>query len=177
MTIWAVSLLRSELSPGFLTAAVRVSGIRSLVENSTVAREFSSSSSTSRPYFRDASPQAISERTSYRRTRLEFLLYTQVIPECCTARGFGPPRSFTSASPCSYVARPASGLVHAIINALIRLAFTLPPPVLAASSILAGFIEGARWHCILSPVTFFFLYPPICRKWSAKRDSNSRHSS
>lgn len=116
MTIWAVSLLRSELSPGFLTAAVRVSGIRSLVENPTVAREFSSSSSTSRPYFRDASPQAISERTSYRRTRLEFLLYTQVIPECCTARGFGPPRSFTFASPCSYVARPASGLVHAIIH-------------------------------------------------------------
>ena len=130
MTIWAVSLLKSELSPGFLTAAVRVSGIRSLVENSTVAREFSSSSSTSRPYFRDASPQAISERTSYRRTRLEFLLYTQVIPECCTARGFGPPRSFTFASPCSYVARPASGLVHAIINALIRLAFTTPPEVL-----------------------------------------------
>ena len=129
MTIWAVSLLRSELSPGFLTAAVRVSGIRSLVENPTVAREFSSSSSTSRPYFRDASPQAISERTSYRRTRLEFLLYTQVIPECCTARGFGPPQRFTAASPCSYVARPASGLVHAIINALIRLAFTMPPEV------------------------------------------------
>lgn len=130
MTIWAVSLLRSELSPGFLTAAVRVSGIRSLVENPTVAREFSSSSSTSRPYFRDASPQAISERTSYRRTRLEFLLYTQVIPECCTARGFGPPPRFIGASPCSYVARPASGLVHAIINALIRLAFTTPPEAL-----------------------------------------------
>ena len=141
MTIWAVSLLRSELSPGFLTAAVRVSGIRSLVENPTVAREFSSSSSTSRPYFRDASPQAISERTSYRRTRLEFLLYTQVIPECCTARGSGPPRSVTFASPCSYVARPASGLVHAIINALIRLAFTLPPEY----DSLGDHVEQTRW--------------------------------
>ena len=153
MTIWAVSLLKSELSPGFLTAAVRVSGIRSLVENPTVAREFSSSSSTSRPYFRDASPQAISERTSYRRTRLEFLLYTQVIPECCTARGFGPPRSFTFASPCSYVARPASGLVHAIINALIRLAFTTPPPVF----LLLVFLQASLKANVVA-FAFSFLY-------------------
>ena len=61
----------------------------------------------------DASPQAISERTSYYQTRLEFLLYTQVIPSYCTASGCGPPRGFTYASPCSYVARLASGLVHA----------------------------------------------------------------
>ena len=165
MTIWAVSLLRSELSPGFLTAAVRVSGIRSLVENPTVAREFSSSSSTSRPYFRDASPQAISERTSYRRTRLEFLLYTQVIPECCTARGFGPPRSFTFASPCSYVARPASGLVHAIIHPPATLTrsnagrrpyqarFHYASPSLSVSSFLASFIEG-KCRCIC----FFLFY-------------------
>jgi hypothetical protein len=63
----------------------------------------------------DASPQAISERTSYYRTRLEFLPYTQVIPSCCTASGCGPPRGFTYASPCSYVARPASGLIHATL--------------------------------------------------------------
>ena len=61
----------------------------------------------------DASPQAISGRTSYGQARLEFLLYTQVIPACCTARGFGPPPDVTRGSPCSYVARLASGLIHA----------------------------------------------------------------
>ena len=77
----------------------------------------------------DASPQAISERTSYCQTRLEFLPYTQVIPLSCTASGCGPPRGFTHASPCSYVARLASGLVHAtLIFALLRLAFTVASP-------------------------------------------------
>ncbi len=71
------------------------------------------SSSTSRDHFPDASPQAISGRTSYGRARLEFLLYAQVIPACCTARGFGPPPDVTRGSPCSCVARPASGLIHA----------------------------------------------------------------
>ena len=71
----------------------------------------------------DASPQAISERTSYCQTRLEFLLYTQVIPSCCTASGCGPPRGFTHASPCSYVARLASGLVHATIIRPIQARF------------------------------------------------------
>ena len=124
--IWAVSLLRSDLSAGFLTAMVNITRIRSLVENPTANREFSSSSSTSWMQLHDASPQAISERTSYCQTRLEFLPYTQVIPECCTARGFGPPLGFTQGSPCSYVARLASGLIHAT-NALFRLAFTTPP--------------------------------------------------
>ena len=105
-------------------------GIRSLVEKPTVARDFSSSSSTPHAECRDASPQAISERTSYCRTRLEFLPYTQVIPSCCTASGCGPPRDFTRASPCSSVARPASGLVHA----------TLPPKWERPYQ--------ARFHCV-----------------------------
>ncbi len=71
---------------------------------------------------RDASPQAISERTSYSRVRLEFLPYTQVIPECCTARGFGPPLGVTRGSSCSCVAHPASGLVHATHRASLSLA-------------------------------------------------------
>ena len=71
------------------------------------------SSSTSRDYLPNASPQAISGRTSYGRARLEFLLYAQVIPACCTARGCGPPPDVTRGSPCSCVARSASGLIHA----------------------------------------------------------------
>ena len=127
MMIWAFSLLRSDLSAGFLTALVRNARIRSLVENSTANREFSFSSSTSCAHWEDASPQAISERTSYGQTRLEFLLYAQVIPQSRTAGGCGPPPGFTRGSPCSYVARLASGLVHTT-GSRLRLAFTAHIP-------------------------------------------------
>jgi hypothetical protein len=43
----------------------------------------------------EASPKAISARTSYHPVRLEFLLYPQVIPKICSSYGFGPPPSFT----------------------------------------------------------------------------------
>ena len=39
----------------------------------------------------EASPKAISERTSYLRVRLEFLRYPQFIPDHFNGRGFGPP--------------------------------------------------------------------------------------
>ncbi len=80
----------------------------------------------------DASPQAISERTSYCQTRLEFLLYTQVIPVSCTTRGFGPPLGFTQASPCSYVARLASGLVHATFISPYSGSLSLASPELSS---------------------------------------------
>ena len=61
----------------------------------------------------EASPKAISGRTSYLRVRLEFHRYPQVIPELFNARGFGPPRNFTFASTCSWIGHPVSGLRHA----------------------------------------------------------------
>ena len=66
--------------------------------------------STSKRLNIDASPKALSERTSYLRARLEFHRYPQVIPELFNARGFGPPRNFTFASTCSWIGRPVSGL-------------------------------------------------------------------
>ena len=80
MAVSAFSVLRSDLSAGFLTAQIRNTRIRSLVEDPTANRESSFSSSTSHAHLMDASPQAISGRTSYRQARLEFLLYSQVIP-------------------------------------------------------------------------------------------------
>ena len=73
----------------------------------------------------EASPKAISRRTSYCQVRLEFHRYPQVIPWYCTASGFGPPRRVTVASPCSWIDHLVSGLVQAIINALLTLAFTM----------------------------------------------------
>ncbi len=61
----------------------------------------------------EASPKAISRRTSYIPVRLEFLRYPQVIPDYFNRRGFGPPQSFTSASACSWIDHQVSGLRHA----------------------------------------------------------------
>ena len=60
----------------------------------------------------DASPKAISERTSYLQVRLEFLRYPQVIQALFNVPWFGPPVSFTSPSTCSWVGHMVSGLRH-----------------------------------------------------------------
>ena len=58
----------------------------------------------------DASPKAISRRTSYPPTRLEFLPYPQVIRGHFNERRFGPPEGVTPLSTCSWIDRRASGL-------------------------------------------------------------------
>ena len=58
----------------------------------------------------NASPKAISRRTSYLPTRLEFLPYPQVIRGRFNERRFGPPVDFTPPSTCSWIDRRASGL-------------------------------------------------------------------
>ena len=66
----------------------------------------------------EASPKAISGRTSYIRVRLEFLRYPQVIRQLFNGGRFGPPLSFTSTSTCSWIGHPVSGLIHATIRAV-----------------------------------------------------------
>ena len=61
----------------------------------------------------EASPKAISGRTSYLQARLEFHRYPQLIPALFNVRGFGPPRNFTFASSCPWIGRLVSGLRHA----------------------------------------------------------------
>ena len=73
-----------------------------------------------------ASPKAISRRTSYLRVRLEFHRYPHVIPTLFNVYGFGPPRDFTLASTCTWIGHPVSGLQHAT-SALFRLAFASAP--------------------------------------------------
>ena len=50
----------------------------------------------------EASPKAISGRTSYLHVRLAFHPYAQLIPKFFNTHGFGPPHNFTcvSAWPC-----------------------------------------------------------------------------
>ena len=74
-----------------------------------------------------ASPKAISRRTSYIQIRLEFLRYPQVITDYFNRRVFGPPQRFTAASTCSWLGHPVSGLRHNTSFALFKLAFASAP--------------------------------------------------
>ena len=74
----------------------------------------------------NASPKAISGRTSYLPARLEFLPYPQVIRGRFNERRFGPPVGFTPPSTCSWIDRRVSGLCHRTL-ALFRLAFAAAP--------------------------------------------------
>src|SRR5918999_156101 len=76
---------------------------------------------------REASPKAISERTSYLQVRLEFLRYPHLIPALYNVRGFGPPSSVTWTSPWTWVDHLVSGLRPHTQFALFRLAFAAAP--------------------------------------------------
>ena len=74
----------------------------------------------------EASPKAISRRTSYLRVRLEFLPYPHLIPTLFNGCGFGPPLPFTAASSWTWIDHPVSGLWQAIV-VLFTLAFAPAP--------------------------------------------------
>ena len=82
----------------------------------------------------EASPKAISERTSYLRVRLEFLRYPHLIPYHFNGSGFGPPWSFTSTSACSWLGHSVSGRIQLTSCALFRLALATPPVLKTLSS-------------------------------------------
>ena len=60
----------------------------------------------------DASPRAISGRTSYHEVRLAFHRYPQLIRVFCNKHRFGPPRTLTHSSPWSWIGHFASGLLQ-----------------------------------------------------------------
>ena len=74
----------------------------------------------------NASPKAISGRTSYLRVRLEFLRYPHLIQAFLNRHWFEPPRSFTFASLWTWIDHTVSGLQHTTI-ALFRLGFPTAP--------------------------------------------------
>ena len=77
-----------------------------------------------------AAPQCISGRTSYLHVRLEFLLYPQVIPQFCNTGECGPRRTFTSASPCPWIAHVVSGRIGATLWRALHTRFPCGSPAL-----------------------------------------------
>jgi hypothetical protein len=108
--VWAVSLSTMDLSTHCLTPEIRVYGIRSLTGLGNPWRAPHPISALPPQLILEASPKAISGRTSYLRVRLEFLRYPHLIPAFFNMRGFGPPVSVTSPSPWTGVDHTVSGL-------------------------------------------------------------------
>ena len=74
----------------------------------------------------EASPKAISRRTSYLRVRLEFLPYPHLIATLFNGCAFGPPLPFTASSSWTWIDHPVSGLLLLTL-ALLRLGFPSAP--------------------------------------------------
>ena len=74
----------------------------------------------------EASPKAISRRTSYLRVRLEFLPYPHLITTLFNGCVFGPPLPLTAASTWTWIDHPVSGLLLLTL-ALLRLGFPTAP--------------------------------------------------
>ena len=109
-----------------LTPVHQLSGILSLIvfSNLSAPRTFSALPPV---ILIEASPKAISERTSYIRVRLEFHRYPHLITGHFNGRVFGPPWSFTSTSTWTWVGHPVSGRVQLTSYALFRLALATAP--------------------------------------------------
>ena len=104
-----------------LTAVHRFSGILSLIWFSNLSAHCQFSALPPAILY-NASPKAISGRTSYIRVRLEFLRYPHLIRRLFNGGRFDPPQSFTSASVWTWIGHPVSGLPHTTKTALLRLA-------------------------------------------------------
>ena len=92
-----------------LTPIKQLSGIQSLIGFGNLSTPSPFSALPPVIYY-EASPKAISGRTSYIRVRLEFHRYPQVIRHHCNGGRFGPPWGFTPTSTCSWIGHPVSGL-------------------------------------------------------------------
>ena len=113
--------------------------------------------STPNKLLTEASPKAISRRTSYLRFRLEFLRYPQVITDYFNRRVFGPPQRFTAASTCSWIGQSVSGLCHATKVALFKLAFATAPTLNVLTSLhnitRRPVLQKVRHHTISSALS------------------------
>lgn len=95
-----------------LTAAVRLSGIQSLIGFSNLSAP-SPFSALPPVIIYNASPKAISGRTSYLQVRLEFLRYPHLIRRLFNGGRFGPPWDFTPTSTWAWIGHLVSGPMQA----------------------------------------------------------------
>ena len=108
--------------------------------------------STSTTLITEASPKAISGRTSYLRVRLEFLRYPHLIPEFFNIRGFGPPVRVTAPSPWTGVDHTVSGLrprTYSPYSDSLSLRLRLPDLTLHVIVTRRFILQKARRHTLI----------------------------
>ena len=108
--IWAVSLSTTDLITRSLTPAYKCLEFAVYLDSVTPDGPLVQTELYLQHPLCEASPKAISERTSYLQVRLEFHRYPQLIPAIFNLRGFGPPARFTAPSTWSWVGHLVSGL-------------------------------------------------------------------
>ena len=103
----------------------------------------------------EASPKAISRRTSYLRVRLEFLPYPHLIATLFNGCAFGPPLPFTATSSWTWIDHPVSGLRGLTFTALLKLDFSSAPdlksltlPVYAARRTVLQKVRGCAYKAL-----------------------------
>ena len=128
--IWAVSLSTTDLITRSLTPVYGYLEFAVYLDSVTPDGPLVQTELYLHYPLHEASPKAISERTSYLQVRLEFHRYPQLIPAIFNLRGFGPPARFTTPSAWSWVGHLVSGLRPHTTCALFRLAFAPAPSFL-----------------------------------------------
>jgi hypothetical protein len=108
--VWAVSLLTTDLITRSLTPMDKSLAFGVCLNSVTRWGPLVQSVLYLQYSHLEASPKAISERTSYLQVRLEFLRYPHLIPALFNVRGFGPPSSVTWTSTWTWVDHLVSGL-------------------------------------------------------------------
>ena len=108
--VWAVSLLTTDLITRSLTPMDKSLAFGVCLNSVTLWGPLVQTVLYLQDSLLEASPKAISERTSYLQVRLEFLRYPHLIPALFNVRGFGPPSSVTWTSPWTWVDHLVSGL-------------------------------------------------------------------
>ena len=108
--VWAVSLLTTDLITRSLTPVYKYLAFGVCLNSVNRDGPLVQTVLYLQYSHHEASPKAISERTSYLQVRLEFLRYPHLIPALFNVRGFGPPVSVTLPSPWTWVDHLVSGL-------------------------------------------------------------------
>ena len=114
--IWAVSLSTTDLITRSLTPVYGYMEFAVYLDSVTPDGPLVQTELYLHYHLHEASPKAISERTSYLQVRLEFHLYPHLIPAFFNIHGFGPPVRFTAPSTWTWVGHLVSGLRQRTIS-------------------------------------------------------------
>ena len=147
--VWAVSLSTTDLITRSLTPKHKSLAFGVCLNSVTRDGPLVQTVLYLQDSYLEASPKAISERTSYLQVRLEFLRYPHLIPALFNVRGFGPPVSVTSPSSWTWVDHLVSGLrphTHSPYSDSLSLRLRLLDLTLHGIVTRRFILQKARYH-------------------------------